>query len=228
MAAVVAAISADRASARVLTYVALIGVPVLAGVALVTASRSRRRAPILAVLPLFVLAWARPSSLYGEAAGLVLSGLSCVALAGLLAVLAPARWLKAGIVAMAVVDAILVCADLLQAPNDVLNAAAPGAGLPRLQSVVFGSAQMGYGDLFIAAALGAVLATSRPRQLVAAGLTAALALAFDLLFLVVPELPATVPIALALVALELLERARGPRRAINAGGAERGRRRAAA
>ena len=52
--------------------------------------------------------------------------------------------------------------DLLQAPNDALNAAAPVAHLPQLQRAVFGSAVMGYGDLFVAALLGALLA-SQPR-----------------------------------------------------------------
>jgi hypothetical protein len=228
VAAVVVAISADRASAHALTYVALVGVPVLAVIALAVTPRSPRWAPLVAVPGLFALAWARPSSLDGEAAGLVLSALSCVALAGLLAAVAPARWLKLGIVAMAIVDAVLVCADLLQAPNNALNAAAPGAGLPRLQSVVFGAAQMGYGDLFIAAALGAVLAGSRPRQLHAAAMTAVFALVFDLLFFVVPELPATVPIALALIALELLDRAERAPRALSAGAGGRAGRRPAA
>jgi hypothetical protein len=227
VAAVVAALSADRGSARALTYLALVAVPLLAVAAL---ARGPRWTPALAATALFALAWARPASLGGEAAALILTALSCVALAGLLAALAPARWCKAGIVAMAIVDAVLVGADLLQAPNDALNAAAPGAGLPRLQSVLFGSAQMGYGDLFIAAALGAVLAASRPRQLLAAGATAAFALAFDVLFLMVPELPATVPIALALIALELSQRPRPRPRApalSAAGGARAGRRPAA-
>ena len=62
---------------------------------------------------------------------------------------------------------------------------------------------MGYGDLFIAGALGGLLAMSfrRREQLWGAALTAAFALCFDLLFLVVDELPATVPVAVALIAL---------------------------
>jgi hypothetical protein len=58
---------------------------------------------------------------------------------------------------------------------------------------------MGYGDLFVAGTLGAVLAAHRQLQRRAAILTALLALAFNLLFLVVPELPATVPVAAALL-----------------------------
>jgi hypothetical protein len=69
---------------------------------------------------------------------------------------------------------------------------------------------MGYGDLFVAGVLGALLAVSAGSslQLRGARLTALLALGFDLLFLLVSELPATVPVALALLLL-LLSRRRG-------------------
>jgi hypothetical protein len=111
---------------------------------------------------------------------------------------------------MAVADTALVVSDLLQRPNNALNAAHPVAGLPQLQSAVFGSAVMGYGDLFIAGVLGGLLATTvgRPLQLRAAALTAILALAFDLLFFFLDELPATVPVALALILIVLRRRGR--------------------
>ena len=82
----------------------------------------------------------------------------------------------------------------------------PG-GLPQLQSVLFGSASFGYGDLFVAALLGAVLASDRRRQRAAAALTLVMAALFDLLFLVINELPATVPVALALIVMEAWPRA---------------------
>jgi hypothetical protein len=71
---------------------------------------------------------------------------------------------------------------------------------------------MGYGDLFVAALLGAVLARDRRKQLSAAVLTFVLAAVFDLLFLVVAELPATVPVALALIVVELRDRFSAARR----------------
>jgi hypothetical protein len=125
----------------------------------------------------------------------------------------PARWLRLGVYAMAVIDVIYVSADLLQEPNAVLSAAAPAAGLPQLQVVHFGSAVMGFGDLFVAALVGCLLAADGPktcryvtktarRQWVAAGLVAVLALVFDLLFFAVHELPATVPVALALALVQ--------------------------
>jgi hypothetical protein len=198
---------AERASAQGLTYLALCAVPLLAALALGWLSRGARPRHALLALALFALAWLDRGGLAGEAAALALSGLSCVALGVLLAALTPPRWLAAGILAMAVADAALVVSDLLQRPNNALNAAHPAAGLPRLQSAVFGSAVMGYGDLFIAGVLGGLLAATvgRSVQLRAAALTALLAIGFDLLFFFVDELPATVPVALALV-LVLLRR----------------------
>jgi hypothetical protein len=206
---------AETLSAQGLTYLALGAVPVLAALALGWLSPSARPLRAALVVPLFALAWADRGGLAGEGAALALSGLSCVALGVLLAAVTPPRWLATGIVTMALADTMLVIADLLQRPNSALNAAHPAAGLPRLQSAVFGSAVMGYGDLFIAAVLGGLLATTidRSSQRGAAALTAILALGFDLLFLLVNELPATVPVALALVVVILRRDRVAPRAA---------------
>src|SRR5207244_4395457 len=195
--------AAEHASAEALTYLALCAVPLLAALALGWLAVPARPLWALGVLPAFALAWVARGSLAGQAAALALTTLSCAALGTLIAAVTPPRWLAGGIVAMSVADTALVVAQLLQRPNNALNAAHPAAGLPRLQSAVLGSATMGYGDLFIAGALGALLAgeLGRSVQLRAAALTAVLALAFDLLFLVVDELPATVPVALTLIAL---------------------------
>ena len=203
--------AAESASADGLTYLALVAVPLLAALALGGLARGARGWAALAVIPLFALAWADRGNLPGQAAALLLTGLSCVSLGVLLAAVTPPRWLAWGIILMAFADAALVTSDLLQRPNDALNAAHPVAGLPRLQSGVLGSAVMGYGDLFIAAALGALLASELglAEQLRAAVLVAVLALLFDLLFLTINELPATVPVALALVLIVLRRRRRG-------------------
>jgi hypothetical protein len=203
--------AAEKASAQGLTYLALVAVPLLAGLALgwlAWNAHPPRPARALLVIPLFALAWANSGGLAGEAAALVLSALSCVSLGVLLAAVTPPRWLAGGIVAMAVADGVLVVSDLLQRPNDALNAAHPVAGLPQLQRAVFGWALMGYGDLFVAALLGALLAVTveRSTQTRAAGLVALLAVAFDLLFFFVDELPATVPVALTLIILVLARR----------------------
>jgi hypothetical protein len=205
---VIAAIALDSASARFLTYLALVAVPPLAAAALAWLLRGGRRELALLVFPLFGIAWAAKGSLGGETAALALSALACVTLGWLVACVVPPRWLKLGIYVMAIVDVYLVGTDLLQAPNAVLNTASPAADLPRLQLASFGSALMGFGDLFIAATLGALLASDRRLQLRGALLAAAIGLSFDLLFFAVDELPATVPIALTLAVLEVGQRFR--------------------
>jgi hypothetical protein len=190
-----------------LTYLALVAVPLLAAAALGWASHGAKPPAALLVAPLFALAWASRGSLVGQASGAILSALSCVTLGVLLGAVTPTAWLKLGIVLMAGADAWLVISDLLQAPNAALVAAHPG-GLPKLQSETFGSVTMGYGDLFVAALLGAVMVSDRQRQRSAALLTLLLAGAFDLLFFVVNELPATVPVALALIVVEAVSAVR--------------------
>ncbi|HEU4735979.1 MAG TPA: hypothetical protein VFS48_03000 [Solirubrobacterales bacterium] len=231
IAVVIGAIEISPGSADALTYIALAAVPPLAAYALAALTRVRVSppytrvqadsrsggagwlAPVSVVVALFVLAWASPHSLAGEAAATALSGLGCVTLGWLLVCVVAAPWLRLGVYAMAAIDVCFVAADLLQGPNAVLSAAAPAADLPRLQAVHFGSALMGFGDLFVAALVGCLLAAEpalpsasqrRPLnwQLVAAALVAALALCFDLLFFAVDQLPATVPVALALALVQ--------------------------
>jgi hypothetical protein len=189
-------------SATWLTYLALVAVPLLAAAALAWASRGARWWLAVLVVPLFLLVWRAQGSLAGEAAGSILDALSCVTLGVLLAAVAPSGWLKVGIVAMSAADVWLVASDLLQHPNSQLVAASPGSGLPSLQSESFGSVSLGYGDLFVAGVLGALLSANRALQWRTALLTLALAAAFDLLFFFVNELPATVPVAVALIVIE--------------------------
>lgn len=204
---------AERASANGLTYLALVAVPPLAALALgwlawdTQPPRPPRAWRALLVTPiLFVLAWADRTGLPGQAAAVCLSALSCAALGALLAAVTPPRWLAAGIVAMACADTALVLSNQLSHPNNTLNAAHPAAGLPQLQSAIFGSAVMGYGDLFIAGALGGLLASALGRrwQLRGAVLAAILAVTADLLFFFINELPATVPVAVTLLILVAL------------------------
>jgi hypothetical protein len=217
IAAVIAVIELDSNSATWLSYLALITVPPLAAYALgaLIHSSNTLTSPFFAnsatkdevsawVLPvgvaaaLFALAWAARSSLAGETAAMALSGLACITLGWLLVAVVPSLWLRIGIYVMAALDTWFVASDLLQGPNAVLSTASPAGDLPRLQAVHFGSAQMGFGDLFIAALVGCLLASTRSRQLRAAALVGILALAFDLLFFAVDQLPATVPVAVAL------------------------------
>ncbi|MGH2975546.1 MAG: hypothetical protein ACRDLL_11855 [Solirubrobacterales bacterium] len=212
---VIASIELSSSSATALAYLALIAVPPLAALALGALLHGSRPFWAWAAVPLFALAWASPGSLIGEAAATALTGLGCVSLGWLLVSAISAPWVRLGVYAMATIDAVYVSANLLQAPNALLTNAAPVAELPRLQAVHFGSAAMGFGDLFVAALVGCLLALpvdetksaptariSSRRQWVVAGLVAGLALGFDLLFLAVDTLPATVPVAVALALVQ--------------------------
>jgi hypothetical protein len=205
---VVFGIEAAPGSADALTWLALVAVPPLAAFALGWLVHATAPAWALLAVLLFALAWASPESLVGETARALLSGLSCIALGWLLVSVVPADWLRWGIYAMAAIDAVLVGAELLQGPSSVLSAAAP-ADLPRFQVLDFGAARMGFGDAFLAATVGCLLAFDRRLQLRAAALLAALALSFDLLFFALDTLPATVPVALALFLSDVFRRSPG-------------------
>jgi hypothetical protein len=202
IAVVVAAIAAVPDVADFLTWLAFVAIPPLAAAALGWAARGAR--PWLAwwALPLFAVAWWLTGTFLCDAVAALLSALSCVTLGRLLAGVVPALWLKAGIVAMATVDAILVFGNQLQAPNAVLNAAVPAPGLPQLQYLELHAASLGYGDVFVAGVLGGVLAVECRAQLPVALLVLVLAAAWDLLFFVFDTLPATVPVAAALLVTE--------------------------
>ena len=206
---VIAAIALAPGTADFLTWLALVATPPLAALALAAIVPGARPVWALAVPPLLAIAWATPDgSLARDASSLALTALGCVTLGWLLAAVAPLRLLKLGIVAAAVLDSVLVFGNLLQGPNATLNAAAPAVHLPQLQFVSFGSAVMGYGDLFIAAVLGGVLLLERTPQVPVALVCFIFAATWDLLFFVRSELPATVPVALALLASEAWRRRR--------------------
>jgi hypothetical protein len=202
IAVVVGAIAVLPGTADVLTVVALVLVPVGGALALGWAARGAR--PWLAVLavPLFVLAWTAQDSRAGQLAAVVLIAGSAITCGRLLAGGAPLSLLKVAVVVMAAIDAVLVFSNNLQPSNDVLVAAAPGAGLPQLQSASFGFAGLGYGDFLAAAVVGGILAAERGPRTAAAAALLVVSLCWDQLFLVYDVLPATVPPAIVLIGVE--------------------------
>ena len=197
--AVIGGIELAPGTADVLTWVALILVPIGGALALGWAAHGAR--PWLAVLavPLLAVAWAWQDTHGGQLAAIALIAGSAVTAGRLLAGVAPLTLLKVGVVAMAIIDSILVFSKNLQPANAVLVAASPGLGLPRLQSASFGDWGLGYGDFFCAAVVGAVLAVERRPQALAAAAMVVVAVAWDQLFLVQDTLPGTVPPAIVLV-----------------------------
>jgi hypothetical protein len=206
-------------SATVLSWAALLLIPPGCALALGWAMRGARPwlAPLVA--PLLAIAWAQQDTRAGQVATVILIVGSCVTLGRLLAGAAPLVLLKLGIVAMAITDSILVFGNQLQAPNATLIAAVPAHGLPQLQSASFDHAGLGYGDFFAAGVLGGVLAAQGRAQLAAALGVVVASLAWDQLFYVYDTLPATVPVAVVLVVVELTGARRGTRTPRTAPGA---------
>ena len=69
---------------------------------------------------------------------------------------------------MAVIDAVFIFGDLWGEQNAAFNAAAPAAGLPRLQVADVGDVSTDYGDYFVAGLVGGILAAERRPQALAA------------------------------------------------------------
>jgi hypothetical protein len=204
--ATVVAITVAAASADVLTWIALLLVPPACALALGWAVHGAR--PWMAVLavPLLAAALVGPDDPIGQVGRLGLIVGSCVTAGRLLAGAAPLTLLKAGVIAMATIDAVFIFGDFFGDQNAQFNAAVPAADLPRLQVADIGDVSTDYGDYFVAGLVGAILAVERRPQVVAALATFAVAQAFNQLFLVVDSLPGTVPPALVLLAFEVRQR----------------------
>jgi hypothetical protein len=200
IAVVIGAIALIPQTADVLAWVALILVPIGAALAFGWAAHGARPPLALLAVPLLALAWALRDDHVGQAAATILIALSAVTAGRLVAGVAPLTLVKVGVVVMAIIDSILVFSNQLQGPDAVLIAASPGAGLPQFQSLTFGHAILGYGDVFAAAVVGAVLAIERGPIIAAAVGLLVVSLAWDQLFLVYDVLPATVPPAIVLLA----------------------------
>jgi hypothetical protein len=205
---VVLAIGADPRLAAKAVDLSAVATPFLALAGLVSL---RVRLLALAAVPAFVVAW-RGSGRLADVGIDVLIALGCATLAWLTGAVAPRLALAFGIVAAAVVDVYQVLVtEQVQVVARALHAAAPPRGLPPLQEAVYAGASMGYGDLYVAALLGVVLAASTRRlRLAAAAAVLVLGVAEGLLFRVLDTLPATVPVALALLGALAVERRAGP------------------
>ncbi len=184
--------------AGALAELALLAVPLLA---LIAAARTGPLAFAL-VVAMVVLTVRDHDSIAGQVAALGLIAASCTVLGAVLVEVTPARWLGLGIAATAAVDLVLVASGFLTPATLALNTAGVAESLPQLQRVELGPLTMGYADLFLPALVGALLATrARTRHWVTL-LTLCFALAAGLVFLAADRLPATVPVALALLVVE--------------------------
>jgi hypothetical protein len=201
---VVVAIGADTRLAADAVDLSAVATPLLA---LAGVFSLRVRLLALAAVPAFLAAW-RGSGRAADVGIDVLIALACVTLGWLTGAVAPRTALAVGIVAAAVVDVYQVLVtEQVQVVARALHEAAPPRGLPPLQEAVYAGASMGYGDLYLAALLGVVLAASARRlRYAAAAAVLVLGVAEGFLFRVLDTLPATVPVALALLGALAVER----------------------
>jgi hypothetical protein len=201
----VGVIALSDAGADALTWIALVLVPPGCALALGWAAHGAR--PWLAVLavPALAAAMAAPDDPLGRLGRLALIVGSVVTAGRLLAGAAPLTLLKVGVVAMAGIDAIAIFGDLFGEQNQMFNAAAPAAGLPRLQLADIGDVSTDYGDFFVAGLVGGILAAEHRPQVAAAIATFAVAQAWNQLFLLVDSLPGTIPPALVMLAFQAPE-----------------------
>jgi hypothetical protein len=190
-----------------LSLLALVFVPPLAALGIAWAMRWRDLRLVPLVPALVVVAWSAPDSPVGEGAALLLVALSCVALAVVVVAVVPRSVAKVGIVVWAAADLSLALAHgLVEASRAISQAAPPVAPQLQLQRVVIGGASMEYADLFLAAMLGAILAAESRNRGSAALVVAAVAMSLAAFLLVTDVIPATVPVAAALVLEEIQSR----------------------
>jgi hypothetical protein len=173
--------------------------PLLATIAVLDVVHGGRRALLLVPLALGVVATAC-TGVAAELAASLLTALGCLTLGAAVVRLTPSRWLQFGVLSMAVVDVLLLALGIGQPAAALLSDALSGTG-PTLHRAELGPMSTDYPDLVLAAVLGATV-SARAIQRRAAVLVAILAVAYGGLLTVSHILPATVPLALALVLVE--------------------------
>jgi hypothetical protein len=198
--AVGVALASSTGGADFLTALAAVVTPILAAAAGWARGWSHPWAPALAVPGLYALAWLRPDSLDGQAAGVALICGACLAVTGVVAAFAPLSWLLVGLVLLVILDCVLVWGDRSVGPamNTLLETAPPSIGrpLPSLQQAVLGDATMGWLDFAAPALLGLLVL----RRVPAAAATAIAGWLWGLLLIATSPIAATPPVLAGLLA----------------------------
>jgi len=181
---------------RALALLATFGTPVLAAAGGVFRGSRTWWLRIPVAAGLWVVAWLA-HGLVRDAAGVALIAMACLAAASAAAAVAPAWSIRAGLVALAALDVVLVwgTTGVTHATTTLEHVTLPhaaGSALPGLQQATFGSALMGWLDLLAPALLGVVAAgRTKLGAAAATGLAAGL---WGLLFFTTSEVAATVPV----------------------------------
>lgn len=188
--------------------VAALATPPLAVVGVLGVMRGPRAALVaLAVVAGMLATFA--SGVSGQLSASAVTALGALAIGAALARLIPARWVLAGFVGMCAVDVALLAAGVGEPAATIIGRAALHVPAPPFAHAQVGRVVLDYPDLVLAAALGAFIAGQRG-QLCAAALVTGLAATSLLIAPAHAPWPATVPVAMTLIALRtvgLLRRA---------------------
>jgi hypothetical protein len=187
---------------------AALATPPLALVAVLAVVRGPRAALVALALAAGLLA-TFASGLSGQLSASLLTALSALALGAALARLIPARWVLAGFTCMCVVDVALLVAGVGQPAAAVITQAAAHVPGPLFDQAQIGRVVFDYPDLLLAAVLGGFVAGQRGQRLASALVTV---LAASCLVLAPADSiwPATVPMALTIIALRIVGLPRRP------------------
>jgi hypothetical protein len=182
-----------------LILLAAFATPPLAAVAVLAVIRGPRAALVALALAIGLLA-AFASGVSGQLAATALTALGALAIGAALARLIPAPWVLAGFACMCAVDVALLAAGVGQPAGAIIGRVAGGVPGPPLDHAQIGHVVLDYPDLVLAAALGGFVAGKRGQFPAAALVTG---LAAMCLVLAPPHAvwPATVPVAITLIAL---------------------------
>ena len=186
--------------------------PLLATVAVLEVVRGPRAALVMIAFALAAIA-ALTSGWESQISASALTALGCLALGTALARLIPRRWFVLGVLGMCLADVALLASGVGHSAAALMANATRDVHGPVFSRAGVGRFTTDYPDLVLAAVLGGFLA-GRHRQLLAAVLVTAIGAAYGLLLLPIEHLlPATVPLALALILLESVDTQRDVSRA---------------
>lgn len=178
---------------------AALATPLLAAVGVLAVVRGPRAALVALALAAGVLA-TFASGVSGQLSAAAVTALGALALGAAVARLVPARWVLAGVVCMCAVDIALLAAGFGQPAASIIGRAAGHVPVPAFDHAQVGRVVLDYPDLVLAAALGCFFAGQRGQLRAAALLTGLAAIS---LIIAPPHAvwPATVPVAITLIAL---------------------------
>jgi hypothetical protein len=155
-----------------------------------------RRAALVSVIAALTAFAVLAHGWVAELAATVITAAGCLALGVGIVRLIPARWVPAGMLATAAVDAALLALGPGHSAVGAMEVAQRYFHAPTFDGVSIGPLSIDYPDLVLAAVLGGTVADDPRRQRRTAMLLTALAGLYGLLLPVIHTLPATVPIAL--------------------------------